>query len=535
MKRNIKNIFAAVAALVSFAGCEEPSAENEVTFPESRTIEVEAGTTEVLSFTAEAQWSLTSDRSWCKFDDEGVVVQTISGPAGEAAVTLTVSADAQDFDAAEAKIDMTMSGKTQTICIVTRPGIKREVKMYVKKSGGESTPAEIIEFGYDDIEARKIPSIGFTANFNWKVKRLPEGMTLSQSLTGEPGEELTDDKMASIVLEKAKMASDFEDAIVISDLEGNNEFSFPVKFTGISAEKVLIEGGPANKKIVFTYDGYLYINDAGGNKPSDEKEIGFSVMTRDMENQIVILEVINKEYKVLGDDSWVKVSGPDAEGNTIIAVEKSESLTKRTAFVMCFHKSVDIATIVWSKYIHNSGNLLAEGKKHGFQITQDAFVPKGGYKAQWGLSLADVSGKLVPFGECPEFDGKNLADIFPGAPEGNTYVFEVTSADLKGALKFVPKGYPSNLTPIGLSKKVEYIGTLPADSEQKKFVEHSLYYPGDAPSLAVTLSMLDQSLKYVFAILTYESEEAMNGGGEAFGALVFVFNKDAESAPGPEA
>lgn len=74
---------AAVAAMMS---CSKET-RRRPQFPAVQEVEIAAGESKELTFTAEADWKLTIDKTtWCMFDDKGVETAQIAGEAGEVTV-----------------------------------------------------------------------------------------------------------------------------------------------------------------------------------------------------------------------------------------------------------------------------------------------------------------------------------------------------------------------------------------------------------------------------------------------------------------
>ena len=93
---------AMLAMALSVGGCSDSDSDNDgpgdVTFPEKDAITVDAGQDRTLTFSADAEWKLTSNASWCRFVDGDFVQTTISGEAGDQSVTIRVSDDNQNSE-----------------------------------------------------------------------------------------------------------------------------------------------------------------------------------------------------------------------------------------------------------------------------------------------------------------------------------------------------------------------------------------------------------------------------------------------------
>ncbi|MCD8034094.1 MAG: hypothetical protein LUF83_07325 [Alistipes sp.] len=119
--------WSAVLALALVAGsCSDSDSDNDgpgdVTFPELKTLTVNAGSDAELTFTADADWVLSSNNSWCRFLDGDFAESTISGKAGDQKISIRVTDADQNYERDDvAEITMKMGDKTQVIYKITRP------------------------------------------------------------------------------------------------------------------------------------------------------------------------------------------------------------------------------------------------------------------------------------------------------------------------------------------------------------------------------------------------------------------------------
>ena len=135
---------AMLAMALSVGGCSDSDSDGpgDVTFPEKDAITVNAGQDRTLTFSADAEWKLTSNASWCRFVDGDFVQTTISGEAGDQSVTIRVSDDNQNSEKDDvAEITMAMGGKSQVIYEITRPR-KGASSLIVKDESGKVIDAE---------------------------------------------------------------------------------------------------------------------------------------------------------------------------------------------------------------------------------------------------------------------------------------------------------------------------------------------------------------------------------------------------------
>ena len=105
--KDMKTLFikglAFAAAVAAMASCTKDATEEEkpkeAAFPEKQQIEIPAGEQKQLSFTAEADWKLSIDKTtWCTFLDGEVETAQLSGLKGEVSVTVLVKDNGLDLN-----------------------------------------------------------------------------------------------------------------------------------------------------------------------------------------------------------------------------------------------------------------------------------------------------------------------------------------------------------------------------------------------------------------------------------------------------
>lgn len=120
-------IVLAMMIMTAFTACSDDDNEGNktVVFPELANISSAAGETTELSFEASADWELSSNAGWCKFQNGEFLESLIYGKAGKQTVTIMTSADGQNYNEdAVAEITLKMGNASQVIYKVTRA--KRE-------------------------------------------------------------------------------------------------------------------------------------------------------------------------------------------------------------------------------------------------------------------------------------------------------------------------------------------------------------------------------------------------------------------------
>lgn len=141
----------AMIVIASFTACsDDEDNKNQVpVFPEIKNIACNAGETKDFTFEANMDWILISTNiTWCKFQQNGEDKESISGSAGTNTVTIKVTDDGQTAEkASTAKLELSMGGQKATIAEVTRSALGYELKIY-DLDGNE---IQALELGYQKI------------------------------------------------------------------------------------------------------------------------------------------------------------------------------------------------------------------------------------------------------------------------------------------------------------------------------------------------------------------------------------------------
>jgi len=423
MKKSLLFYAAAFTALTgSLSGCEETAkTSKEPVFPQKQQVEIEAGATETLTFTAEADWKLVVDKSWCRFVDGEVLTGQLSGKASDVTVTISVSDEGIDFDASSASIDLTMNGKTETIYEISRPGMVREAKMWLVDYS-ENTLLDKIELEYNDGLSTML-KVGFSANFDWKINSVPEGLEMDM-LSGEAGVEASMDNYSWVQMKVDALPYSLDGEIVLTDMNGENPVSFPVSYTGMGPNDFYYEG-PGWSGLSFSKDGFVMVN-AGpdGSVPSEDRESKISVYTKDMKYSVFISD----EWGYLPDeeyaDYWLKISD-DKKGTLTVTADENAG-GAREAYIVVLPEAL----------VADKDNVSLD--TFGIGVSQEGTASaSGGFIALWGGSYQNAN--ICKFSEYPDFAGMNPSEM--QLPD-NTYVCEFTNDEIAGVLMVAPLGFP---------------------------------------------------------------------------------------------
>lgn len=183
-----------------------------------------AGETAELAFTANADWTLTSSRLWCKFVSGEESLPMLVGGAGEQNVQVVITDDVWGFEEATAEVALNMGGQSQVIAKITR-----NAKGLVIEGYDNEHPVEITYVGG---QSGSQTTISLNANFDWELSAegLPEWLSVDDlPLKGFAG------RPSDIVLKVTKEAkvSAQSGILTLKQLETGATYAFPVNYAGM--------------------------------------------------------------------------------------------------------------------------------------------------------------------------------------------------------------------------------------------------------------------------------------------------------------
>lgn len=441
---------AAVAAMMSCS--KENEKEKEPQFPAVQEVEIAAGESKELTFTAEADWKLTIDKTtWCMFDDKGVETAQIAGEAGDVTVKVKIGDAGLGFEAEVAKIDMTMGEKTQTVFQITRSPKERVVKLYVAKGWGNDQTYEKVdklELTSDDYGSANYLTFGIVATYDWKLAELPEEIKLlvdSQDADAFSGKaDSVDFKAAQFIVKEDKVPYEFSGKIKITDMEGNNPVEFPVTYGGYGEDVMMFTPnvtGVYNGNVEFSAEGFSY--DKSGYDPvlTENKTTTVSVKSKNMKYSVHVMEMKDGALAAMPAGSWL-TTADDGKGTITFSVTANTDAA-RTAYVAVLpeakEKSFDITKVMDGEFFS------ADYASYGFKVIQKGVEKTEGFEAYWGLTLAPLN--IVPIKDDaqygPMLEFMKPSQICAGSADSNTYVLTIKKSDVAGGLVIAPKGFPA--------------------------------------------------------------------------------------------
>lgn len=474
---------AAVAAMMSCS--KENEKEKEPQFPAVQEVEIAAGESKELTFTAEADWKLTIDKTtWCMFDDKGVETAQIAGEAGEVTVKVKIGDAGLGFEAEVAKIDMTMGEKTQTVFQITRSPKERVVKMYVSTDWGSTyNKADKLELTSDEWGSTSYLAFGIVANYEWKLAELPEELKMQvdyadvDSFSGKA--DSVDFKAAQLIIKEDKIPYEFSKKIKITDMEGNNPVEFPVTYAGLAEDVVMLDPsnlvGQWSAGMNFTDDGF-FVQKTDPWTPgtvTTEKSSSVSVKAKNMQYSVYVVEVKDGAPAQVTSGAWLKIND-DKKGKLVFSVDNNTATADRVAYAFVLPASKNL---VISEHFDEWGSCTSQ---FGFKVTQTGHAVADDFIVQWGATMGNVP--TVKFADYAGFSGKKPSDVKPGSCDDNAYVAEISETSIvtttgrpAGALKFAPKGLGEGYYPVSGMDKLYKFEAYEGNWDENNVESTSLY------------------------------------------------------------
>lgn len=450
---------AMLAMALSVGGCSDSDSDGpgDVTFPEKDAITVNAGQDRTLTFSADAEWKLTSNASWCRFVDGDFMQTTISGEAGDQSVTIRVSDDNQNSEKDDvAEITMAMGGKSQVIYEITRPR-KGASSLIVKDESGKVIDAEnplLVKGGNITSPVETTVTLEIddaSAQLGVLTDKTASWVTVT-ALTG------TNDYAVSFKDDNAdgknpKYAIPAEENAVITFAAQKNgsivaEVAIPIYYEGYAESALIVD--PSYMSVTVSEDGQTMTGEGGvsGSESVDYgDELISTVTTRNDAFEIVEIaytatydqwgtptEVIY-DFSANGDLDWVttsKIAGEtdaDVKNRVRLTVsELPEGEEPRNATVMIFPKAVydEIEDDLQGNVIDSEVNDIKSAYSTYIManLTQGAesAEPEGGvsfagyyYTSFEGEAMAMTFEEVVGMGAGLEPKMENISDT----PEGD--------------------------------------------------------------------------------------------------------------------
>lgn len=412
----------------TFTACSSDDPEGTSTtveFPALKELSGKAGETLELSFSAGSDWTLSSNKGWCKFKDGEFTETTLSGKAGSQTVQIVISESQLTSEVAE--LTLTMGGKSQVICKVTCQEKQyadlvvtdeegnvydAEHPLVIKGSGLTDNAYDIV---YTTIKVESEKTVGIPEKPKW-IK--------AQASTETPGVfQLTfDNKESGISV--INSFNNADDKLVIATEDKKQQIEIPVSYEGLREDVITFKetdlSFTQNHMTLDHNSTYFSVsNSMTGEETTYSLPLTLTVdQVRNGEFGYIIGRVNREEtypnyysytydFDATGLDSWVKVSINDK--NVSLDVDKLTEDTERGAIVLLISKDF------CDKYKGHYNDMLLDEEGYFSSTYQDNVmvsftqVPEKKVTSLQLKGYVMMNGTLTPFEKVPD-DAAMISD-----------------------------------------------------------------------------------------------------------------------------
>lgn len=339
MKTLISKYWLVLMALVSvtlFTACSSDDDAVTPVFPQVQPIAGEAGEVKEFTFEANENWSLSSDKIWCKLvQGEKADAFVLNGTAGKQTIKVKITADEASNDMSVAQLFLSMGGQKVAIAEVTRSAAG--YKLQVFDAAGKDITETGITLGYKDLAGQPVYN-KFTvkSNYRFAVTNTPAWVDLEGGfLVGTPNK----DAVGGVSFKEnqgvsAKYAiKDGNYTITFTSEDGKAAKTVPVIFEGMPEDMMEItHPNEKNASIwnvwnvsldgkVFTQNGSK-LNSNETNEFTFHNFVPFTLKTLDDAYKLVVFE---KTKNGLLEDQTGAVKLQGEKGNVKLTIEPLSS------------------------------------------------------------------------------------------------------------------------------------------------------------------------------------------------------------------
>ena len=290
------------------AGGEEEEAPAVPTFPTSQTFNVSANSEQIFSFTANMDWKLSSNKTWCTLASSVMEGQNISGQAGSQSVKIKISDEGQDFTETKATITLSMGGKNQTVAEVIRTAKAYELKVYDAEGNIINTFAITSEGTFEFI---------VEANFEFGAASVPNWLTIELTVdTNTPSKKNGKITIKEEYFKNPQSATN----IVFANELGSASFAIPTTYTGMDSKTIIIKSKDVENGSFWNWnismDGKTFErnNDLTGTKDEIKEKMTFNVIALNDDYYPIFMEEFEGKY-YFEDVNWMHLQ---KDGETAI-------------------------------------------------------------------------------------------------------------------------------------------------------------------------------------------------------------------------
>lgn len=340
MKTLISKYWLVLMALVSvtlFTACSSDDDAVTPVFPQVKPIAGEAGEVKEFTFEANENWSLSSDKIWCKLvQGEKADAFVLNGTAGKQTIKVKITDDDASNDMSVAQLFLNMGGQKVAIAEVTRSAAG--YKLQVFDAAGKDITETGITVGYKNLaELPVYNKFTVKSNYRFAVTNTPAWVDLEGGfMVGTPNK----DAVGGVSFKEnqgvsAKYAiKDGNYTITFTSEDGKAAKTVPVIFEGMPKDMMEITH-PNDDKLVSKWnvwnvslDGKVFTQNGSklnGGETNDftfHSFVPFTLKTLDDAYQLVVFDK-KKDGLRVDESGAVKLQGE--KGNVKLTIEPLNS------------------------------------------------------------------------------------------------------------------------------------------------------------------------------------------------------------------
>lgn len=340
MKTLISKYWLVLMALVSvtlFTACSSDDDAVTPVFPQVQPIAGEAGEVKEFTFEANENWSLSSDKIWCKLVlGEKADAFVLNGTAGKQTIKVKITDDDASNDMSVAQLFLNMGGQKVAIAEVTRSAAG--YKLQVFDAAGKDITETGITVGYKNLaELPVYNKFTVKSNYRFAVTNTPAWVDLEGGfMVGTPNK----DAVGGVSFKEnqgvsAKYAiKDGNYTITFTSEDGKAAKTVPVIFEGMPKDMMEITH-PNDDKLVSKWnvwnvslDGKVFTQNGSklnGGETNDftfHSFVPFTLKTLDDAYQLVVFDK-KKDGLRVDESGAVKLQGE--KGNVKLTIEPLNS------------------------------------------------------------------------------------------------------------------------------------------------------------------------------------------------------------------
>lgn len=327
----------ALVSVTLFTACSSDDDAVTPVFPQVQPIAGEAGEVKEFTFEANENWSLSSDKIWCKLvQGEKADAFVINGTAGKQTIKVKITDDDASNDKSVAQLFLSMGGQKVAIAEVTRSAAG--YKLQVFDAAGKDITETGITVGYKNLaELSVYNKFTVKSNYRFAVTNTPAWVDLEGGfMVGTPNKDAVGGvsfKENQGVSAKYAIAKDGNYTITFTSEDGKAAKTVPVIFEGMPED--MMEITRPNKKYasewnvwnvsldgkVFTQNGSS-LNGGETNNFTFHNFVPFTLKTLNDAYQLVVFEK-TKNGLLVDESGAVKLQGE--KGNVKLTIEPLSS------------------------------------------------------------------------------------------------------------------------------------------------------------------------------------------------------------------